>query len=212
MLLDPGYHVARVVTVMYDQMYPHTGWFTQSKEGDMRKDYNYAFASGADEAGYVVWRVRDSRGAATPVKVSHSVIFVRRPFLNAIDVAERRNLVYNFRSLLARNTKGQLTAGIYFGVPEVTAGGRDKPLVTLFYQADGVKKREKVAFDLFATPDMKLDPALAKSVALCGEQLGLPESGLRDLLYKLAHILTDASFISQMLAINQAIILMSDDN
>ena len=26
LLLDPGYHVARVVTVMADEKYPHTGW------------------------------------------------------------------------------------------------------------------------------------------------------------------------------------------
>lgn len=27
LLLDPGYHVARAITVMYDMMYPHTGNF-----------------------------------------------------------------------------------------------------------------------------------------------------------------------------------------
>src|SRR5690349_14353269 len=32
LILDPGYHVARVVTIMKDQCYPHTGFFTQSDE------------------------------------------------------------------------------------------------------------------------------------------------------------------------------------
>lgn len=216
MLLDPGYHVARVVTVMRDEMYPHTGWFTQSKEGDTRKDYNYAFAAaaagggGGKEAGdaaYVVWRVRDKRGAASPEKVSHSVVYVRRAFANPVEVAERRNLVYNFRSLLARNTKGQLIAGVYFAVDAAAA-----KQFTVFYQEHGVKQRHKLSFDLFECLDAKLDPAIARGVALCSDQLGLPASGLSELLCKLAHILNDASFVTQLLSINQAIILVSDDN
>lgn len=87
--------------------------------------------------------MRDKRGLA-PEKLSHSVIYVERPFINAVNVAERRNLVYNFRSLIARDTKGHLTAGIYFPVLE-----SGPVLFTMFYQDGGSKKREKLNFNLF---------------------------------------------------------------
>lgn len=76
-----------------------------------------------------------------PEKLSQSVIFVEKPFTAPIDVTERRNLVYNFRSLLARNTKGYLTAGIYFSVEEKGPG-----TFTIFYQDEGIKKRTKMNF------------------------------------------------------------------
>lgn len=31
LLCDPGYHVGRVVTVMYDRVYPHTGMFSHNR-------------------------------------------------------------------------------------------------------------------------------------------------------------------------------------
>lgn len=203
LLLDPGYHVARVVTVMYDELYPHTGWFTQSKEGDCKKDYNYTIAP---SKRYVVWRVCEKRGLA-PEKLSHSVIYVARPFMNAVNVAERRNLVYNFRSLLARDTKGHLTAGIYF---PVTDSGTN--YFTIFYQEKGIKKRDKLSFSLFKNKEMKMESGVAQGIAQCSKQLGLSDSGLSNVLHTLSHILSDTSFISQMLSINQEIIDMSDDN
>lgn len=96
----------------------------------------------------MVWRVRDKRGLA-PEKLSLSVIFVDRPFRNAIDVAERRNLVYDFRSLLARDTKGHLIAGIYFSVTKAGPG-----YFTMFYQDNGSKKREKLSFNCFRNSEV----------------------------------------------------------
>ncbi|XP_075210543.1 uncharacterized protein LOC142317887 [Lycorma delicatula] len=203
LLLDPGYHVARVVTVMADEMYPHTGWFTQSKEGDSKKDYNYSFAPSKK---YVIWRVREKRGLS-PEKMSHSVIYIERPFKNAVNVAERRNLVYNFRSLLQRDTKGHLTAGIYFPISESGPN-----FFTIFYQENGSKRREKLNFNLFKNTDTNLDPGVARSITLCNKQLGLKEMGLSNLLHILAQIISDNGFISQVLSINQDIIDMADDN
>jgi hypothetical protein len=112
-LLDPGYHVARVITVMADKLYPHTGWFTQSDDAEARKEYNYTLCQ--NDPDYVEWHERKTRPSALE-QTQVALIYVARPYLTAIDVTERRNLVYNYRSLLARDFKGHLVAGIYFQV------------------------------------------------------------------------------------------------
>lgn len=72
-----------------------------------------------------------------------SLIYVSRPYLTAVDVTERRNLVYNFRSLLSRDPKGHLIAGVYFKVNE------SSDEFTIFYREQGKKKRNKFKFEKF---------------------------------------------------------------
>lgn len=93
MILDPGYHVARAVTIMQDHIYPHTGWFTQSDEPACKREYSYVF--NADSDRFVEWRERTMR--AGNQKLETSLVYVGRPYMTAIDVTVRRNLVYNFR-------------------------------------------------------------------------------------------------------------------
>lgn len=116
------------------------GWFTQIKEEQCRKDYNYSFSA---DGSYVIWRIRERRGNS-PEQLMHSAVYVDRPFLSPVDVTERRNLVYNFRSLLARDTKGHLSAGIYFPVLDNVPGK-----FTMFYTINDVKKRVKLSFSSF---------------------------------------------------------------
>lgn len=143
MLLDPGYHVARVITVMSDKLYPHTGWFTQSDGQTCKIEYNYCLC--ADDPDYVEWHERKNRpGALESTQVA--LIYVARPYLTAIDVTERRNLVYNQRSLLARDTKGHVTAGIYF---PVVLDMKNTQTFTIFYQTGNGKKRIKMEFNKF---------------------------------------------------------------
>lgn len=143
MLLDPGYHVARVITVMADKLYPHTGWFTQSDEPTCKKEYNYCLC--ADDSDYVEWHERKTRPGALE-RTQVALIYVARPYLTAIDVTERRNLVYNRRSLIARDTKGHITAGIYFSV---ALDVNNAHTFTVFYQTDNGKRRVKMAFNKF---------------------------------------------------------------
>lgn len=72
---------------------------------------------------------------------------MEREYLTAVDVTERRNLVYNFRSLLSRDPKGNLIAGLYFKLK------KDFDEFTLFYQDSG-KQRIKMNFATFLTPDV----------------------------------------------------------
>lgn len=93
MVLDPGYHVARVVTVMKDQMYPHTGWFTQSDEKHCKREYCYTMSANSND--FIEWCERETRGDKETYGLS--LVYVKRPYRTGVDVTVRRNLVYNFR-------------------------------------------------------------------------------------------------------------------
>lgn len=147
MILDPGYHVARAVTVMKDQCYPHTGFFTQSDEANCKREYCYTFNHKSDS--FITWRERCTRAGKQKYEIS--LIYVNRPYRTAIDVTVRRNLVYDFRSLLSRDAKGRVFAGVYFAVVSNSSDAQ----VTLFYD-DGIDKnsilKTKVKFSVFKEP------------------------------------------------------------
>lgn len=117
------------------------GWFVQSNENNCIKEYNYKFDF--DNEDYVLWQVKESRPNNSN-KIIENLIYVGVPYLAPVDVTERRNLVYEFKCLVNRNENGRLTAGIYF---PITKSGVEK--FTLFYQEEGITKREKLSFDIF---------------------------------------------------------------
>lgn len=199
-LLDPGYHVARVITVMQDGKYPHTGWFTQKQDDRSIKEYSYTW----DNRGqYVVWNALETM---KPTGISREVlnlIYVEKPFYSAIDCAERRNLVYTFKTLLARDAKGHVLAGLYFSL-------ESKDHVTIFcHQEEGQMKR-KVPFAIFLKPE--ISSCLMELIDICAYQLRMTTEGLLDLLKKLAAIMNDTQFIQQVLEINEKIEGISADN
>jgi len=200
LLLDGGYHVARVITVMEDQMYPHTGWFTQHDNKYGKLEYHYSFLD--CDKDFVLWRVRDTK--VCKVKENNSLIYIGKKYLSHYDVTERRNLVYSFRSWLARNTKGQLLAGVYFPI-------KNSPLTnfTLLY-TDRQLAQSRVNIPLSSfLPNKVLKLEELGVVEMCGEQLGVGGRGLTNILRELSVILTDSHFISQLLDINEEINNMS---
>lgn len=116
---------------------------------------------------YVLWTVRETRGERQSLSVN--LVYIERAYLSAVDVTERRNIVYNFRTLLARNTKGQLTAGVYFPLailpadPAESAQSGPGPACTIFYTevtaAVSRKRRVKIPFQSL------LDPAEVRTEA-----------------------------------------------
>nr|XP_049702344.1 uncharacterized protein LOC110373194 isoform X2 [Helicoverpa armigera] len=138
-LSDLGYHISRVVTVMADRCYPHTGWFTQSDEPHCRKEYNYQF--NVLNSNYIEWHERETRGAV--VKERLSLVYVAKAYLTAVSVTEKRNIVWDLRSLLARDPKGRLTAGIYFPIKK-----KDQQF-TMFFDGNNGKQRKKLKFETF---------------------------------------------------------------
>lgn len=149
-VLDPGYHVARAVTIMQDQEYPHTGWFVQSEEGVVKREYSYTFS--AHSVNFVEWAERTTRGTQETHELS--LVYVGKQYRTTIDVTVRRNLVYNFRSLLARTAKGKVSAGIYFPVVEKGADAH----VTLFYESvNGSQVKSKQKFAVFLADEVSGD-------------------------------------------------------
>ncbi|XP_049947877.1 uncharacterized protein LOC126456166 [Schistocerca serialis cubense] len=200
-LLDPGYHVARVVTVMEDSSYPHTGWFTQSDQPHCRKDYGYSLTGNGK---YVLWRDRRTMRDGLE-EVYAALIYVGRPFLAPVSVTERRNLVYNTRSLVGRDTKGGLTATICVKIPR-----EGDPVVTVSRQT-GSGRNERRKFPLSSFISMS-DSDILSWVAALAQSLNMAEVELANLMGDLAHALLDMDFRAQLLAINDDINYVAQDN
>lgn len=193
-ILDSGYHVARVITVMGDGCYPHTGWFVQTKTSKVTKQYNYQLLGNGK---YVVWQVREIRDG-TVKQVDPSIIYVHRKFMNCIDLVERRNLVYGFRVWVVRNESGILQAGLYF--PLKLDGA-----FTLFYQNEvGEREECKIPFRYFQS-DSYSNNNYEHAIHLCESQMQKYTSQLRELLSKISFIINDEEFLRDVLGINSII-------
>ncbi|KAG8228377.1 hypothetical protein J437_LFUL008226 [Ladona fulva] len=214
MLLDPGYHIARVITVMQDMQYPHTGLFTQMDEPHCKKEYCYTACC---DGAYIIWKVRETRpikacvdraqGNETKKKVSEhlSLVYVGKPFLNPVSVTERRNLVYDFKSLLHRDAKGHLEAGLYFTLNQRNF---QTAWFTIFHQQGGVKHLRKIPFSLFDSAQTQKKEGSRDDLEFVrdvGEDLGLSSEDFFTLLSQLATVMKDASFVEQVLSINNVI-------
>ncbi|XP_058055420.1 uncharacterized protein LOC131206854 [Anopheles bellator] len=204
LILDPGYHVARAVTVMKDQKYPHTGWFTQSDEAHCKREYIYAMHDHNDD--YVTWTERMTRGGKQQYELS--MVYIARPYRTAIDVTVRRNLVYNFRSLLSRDAKGRVCAGLYFPVVPNPLDAQ----VTLFYDGPLENQvKQKFKFAVFKDAEKIPDPVLVHLENLA-PQLRMEVNELIDLMGGLCESIHDTDFVAQVLEINSDINELSADN
>ncbi|CAH2044211.1 unnamed protein product, partial [Iphiclides podalirius] len=200
-LSDLGYHISRVVTVMADRCYPHTGWFTQSDEPHCRKEYNYKF--NIQNSNYVEWHERETRGSV--VKERLSLVYVARAYLSAVSVTEKRNLVWDLRSLLARDPKGRLSAGVYFPLKL-----KDQQF-TMFFDSTNGKQRKKLKFETFLELQ-KIPDEVVCEVEQCNEQLRLRDGELLSVLKKLATIMADQEYMTELLQINDRIVQLSAGN
>ncbi|XP_049876406.1 uncharacterized protein LOC126374004 [Pectinophora gossypiella] len=197
-LSDLGYHISRVVTVMADRCYPHTGWFTQSDEPHCRKEYMYQL--NLQNTNYIEWHERETRGAN--VKERLSLIYVAKAYLTAVSVTEKRNLVWDLRSLLARDPKGRLTAGIYFPLKPKTVE------FTIFYEGNNGKQRKKMKFETFMELQ-KIPDEVVDEVEQCNDQLRLRDGELLSILKRLATIVSDDEYMEELLEVNNKIVQLS---
>ncbi|XP_055373160.1 uncharacterized protein LOC129606706 [Condylostylus longicornis] len=206
MVLDPGYHVARAVTVMKDQCYPHTGWFTQSDEKHCKREYCYNY--NIRNTNYIEWCEKETRGDKQEFKVN--LVYVERPYRTAIDVTVRRNLVYDFRSLLARDAKGRVFAGLYF--PLILSKNGEQPQFTLFYEGQNNQNvKAKLLFNVFKNSS-KIPDHVTTHIEQLAPQLNIDKIELLDIFKSIAEVVTDQDFIKQVLSINDDINEMSADN
>ncbi|KAL0871471.1 hypothetical protein ABMA27_005192 [Loxostege sticticalis] len=197
-LSDLGYHISRVVTVMADRCYPHTGWFTQSDEPHCRKEYNYQF--NIHNSNYVEWHERETRGKT--VKERLSLVYVAKAYLTAVSVTEKRNLIWDLKSLLARDPKGHLKAGIYFHVKP------REQLFTMFFDSNSGKQRKKLKFETFLELQ-KIPDEVVDEVEQCNDQLHLRDGELLSILNRLATIMADQEYVAEVLEINNKVVQLS---
>lgn len=206
MVLDPGYHVARAATVMKDLCYPHTGWFTQSNEKHCKREYCYNY--NIRNPNYIEWCEKETRGDQQEFKVN--LVYVERPYRTAVDVTVRRNLVYDFRSLLARDAKGRVFAGLYF--PLILPKNGEQTQFTIFYQGQNNQSvKAKLIFNVFKN-QTKLPDHIIAHIEQLAAQLNMNYSDLFDMLKSLTEVVLDQDFVKQVLSINDDINEMSADN
>jgi len=111
MLMDPGYHCPVPITVMEDELSPHSEPYV-SVNGPTTKTNSYNFYE--KNKDYVIWNsIKDTNGS---VKDVDNIILVTKPFLSGLDIAERRNLIYPVKTLLNRDEEGNIKSGFYIVV------------------------------------------------------------------------------------------------
>lgn len=208
LVFDSGYHVAHPVVVMKDGQHPHTGWFKPGGTCRSRRFYDYTLHH---SGRYVLWGVKEARNGVEQSETA--LIYTNQAFVSPVGSTERRNLVYNFKSLLKRDANGNVIAGIYFAMRTAAEPGR----FTLFYRTKADEQMEsKISFaDVLHKRPIAEE---ASNVLRQCEQLLLPpgakssQQGLLELLTDTAVALSDAEFMQQLLDINQRIVLLSKNN
>ncbi|CAN7939215.1 unnamed protein product, partial [Ixodes hexagonus] len=195
-LMDPGYHVGFPVAVMEDGRPPHRGHFVQSNTAKSVKEYSYE----AMGSRYVRWRVRETRAGRT--KQWDNVLYVGGAFQSALAYSEKRNLLYDFRTLVARDAAGPC-AGVYCKLDEVNRN----PVFTLFYAEGGARAEAKLPFYLFASATQSAPEveAAAKVAADCAAQAGMSAGELLKTLRGVADLYEDADFINDLLDLNRTV-------
>jgi len=108
-----------------------------------QKEYCYQTMVGEKYVQWSVWN-----GSPKP---ETNLVYIGASYHSPVSVTERRNLVYNFRSLLATDRKGHLLAGVYFKAAP-------QSMFTLFCDDDQdstIKHRIKVPSAKFITLHVK---------------------------------------------------------
>lgn len=195
-LMDPGYHVGFPIAVMDDGQAPHRGHFVQSNTAKSVKEYCYE----AMGSLYVRWRVRETRAGHT--KQWDNVLYVGAAFQSALAYSEKRNLLYDFRTLVARDGAGPC-AGVYCKLNEVNRN----PVFTLFYTKGGVRAEVKLPFYLFAsaTERSRDVEAAAEVAADCAAQVGMAAGKLLETLGGIADLYEDVDFVNDLLDLNRRV-------
>lgn len=128
-------------------------------------------------------------------------------FLSPVDCTERRNLVYNFKSLLKRDEEGNVIAGVYFALKPIDHGH-----FSLFYLNE---QKEQVDFKISFVDVINKRNSVesVELLCLCETKLGLTRPNeLAQLLTKTVGALSNPEFMHQLLDINQRIVFLSENN
>ncbi|XP_071038922.1 uncharacterized protein [Parasteatoda tepidariorum] len=190
-LLDPGYHVNIPVVVMADGLYPNTGWFLSSETAKSKKEYCYEVDEGRN---YLKWSVKDTRNGK--VNSWTNLIYVGQKFLSAIDVAEKRNIVFNFRTIVSRDNK-QPVAGLYCNLE-----GEEK--FTFFYNNQLCQRQDvKIPFEYFQ--GCRENNHFEFAISACAAQIGYNDSLLSEMINRVIEAYFNIDFMPFVRLINNKI-------
>ncbi|KAK7076792.1 hypothetical protein SK128_000332 [Halocaridina rubra] len=211
LLLDPGYHVGEPITVMEDGLYPQSGIIrANTTKSNIIRTYQYHYIQ--DNPAFVVWEVLEERDGEV-IHEHTSLIHTARPFLSGIDVAERRNLAYPFKTLLGREHTGKLKCGLYFPLRECSQTN-----ITFFHYLDGLPHHTRVPLLYFAKSKDNADeegmisPTVEAILATVANGSYRSIDDLRATLESLASLLQDQDFLEQLAQLDKAIDSISKDN
>jgi len=195
-LFDPGYHVAQPITLMEDGAFPQCGVLEGSTtREDVRRLYRYRFMP--HNNAFVEWTTEELRDGVLHRKESN-IIHVTRPFLSGVDIAERRVLIYRFKTLLGRDAYGKLTCGIYLPIKNVS-----KTNVTFFHESEGHMKHYKKPLCYFL--DENVDEEVEEAMAAVANGTGRSTEEIRHTLVNLAQLLSDEHLFKEVVELDEAI-------
>lgn len=211
LLLDPGYHIGVPITVMEDGQAPQTGTIlANTARPEVVRRYRYSYWP--DNPAFVSWEVTEEREGKAP---HHhiSLIHIARPFLSGVDVAERRNLAYPFKTLVGRDQSGRLTCGLYFPLRECS-----RTSVTFFYHVFGDLQQLKVPLTHFLEGDIlsvstgALEEKVKAAISGVARGTGRSATDIRSSLIAVANLLNKSRLVKQLEDLNEAINDISKDN
>lgn len=191
---------------MMDGLYPHLGEILISKKGSVTKHYGYEYHN---NPAFVLWKTTE-KGNENILSEKFSLVHVNRPFLSAVDISERRNLVYPFKSLLHRNVNGELTAGLYFKIRTLKT-----TQIVMFYIDDQQERKEtRIPLTFFLSlsdeenPHYEFYEEFVKNV----EERSYYGKNIRRHLKLVSSLLDNKSFLEEFLKLNEDIDKISKDN
>ncbi|CAH0385941.1 unnamed protein product [Bemisia tabaci] len=195
LLLEPGFQIASVITVMEDRNHPHTGLFTQKKDLNRINKHEYSF-SGSD---YIIWVATENIGTPNE-RTLKRILYVGKPFYSPVDVTERRMLCFNFRALLSTDENGQIITGMYFAIPSDPKKAPGTAL-TLFYTIDGSPQMFQIPFESFGSDPM--EKKYVDAIEISNQLLNWPDNLLMSRLKTVRQMLNDENFIRQMMELHE---------
>lgn len=188
-ILDPGYHVGIPIVAMKDGLYPHKGWFVQSETPKSKKEYCYQL-----KGDYVHWTVRETRNGKEETWCN--LIYIKKKFLSYISVSEKRNLVFNFRTLVARDEK-QPVGGFYCNLE-----GDEK--FTLFFK-DYLGKRIEIKIPFGYFKGSRNNNEYESAIRKCAVQIKTNSALLVGMMTQLVEAYYDKEFMLPINEINREI-------
>lgn len=194
MIADPGCHVSKVVTIMDDGRSPHTGPFMQYYRDNKFKENNYCVSQ--VNKSYVEWHELQTKNGIQTRLIS--LIFKSRPYLSAVEVTEKRNVIFNLKSHLKRDSKGNLIAGYYFSLNT----NFEAATVTVLL---GLEPKIKLMFKDFSDPH-NIPKESADKIRDISSFMNYSERHVMGIMCKLSKIMAKKSFIDETMRLNEEVI------